>query len=1018
MSSIASLHFEKGTATLRNRDKIDDGVAFEVENESFKYRVDKDGVHINNTGYINGFDQDELTANKTSIPSSSLINNHLNSIYSSIGTVYKPITKTVGISETSGSVNERSEVLNQYYTVRKEDVYSPNNAETYWSTTYTSQGEKQKVVLPTKLIVSETTTVGPFYGIEWTDDGKTYYAYYDAQECKFIRYTNGFGFYIITADGLNIKQESISRNNIRDGYIPKLCLYDENVPIFVGGIKAQHMNFEWIYDEFYYQVIGSEGDIPYLKRVDSIALNSLNWKSSIYNTIVPALFPCTPARMKTSVQYSCKNDISWLFSTTDSTTYENVILSMPILRTYNVSKSLGLFCNQQYLSFEEMSPQKIDLKGCTDTSMMFRNCKRAGYLPIDLSDMSTVINAVEMFKNFNSELTTTTNITFPTGSFDSLKYAGYMFDGANFGTIVLPSNFKPATTAIFSQNLCQNIEPIAGMFANCKASSISGLENWDISDVRNLDYAFAGLTNLTQLPNISNWNTSNVESLANTFDGSTGIQNISAIANWNVSNVKTLSRTFANCTSLASLAPLANWNVSNVKTMYQIFADCSSVTSLSPLANWDVSNVEILRDAFKGIGAETLTGLENWDVSNVTSLESLFRESQIKNIDALSNWDVSNIKSISGVFDGCLSLTNVNGALNWDTHNATTLSQTFRNTPALINISGLKNWDISNITYFNQTFLNSGIDSGVNGLGVLSNWDVSSVKSFNETFKDCNGFTNLDYLDSWKNKLANVERMESMFNNCSNLSDISGIKDWNVSNVRIFDSMFAMLPISSTSTGLGALSSWNMSHADSLAYMFNQCQSITNLNALSSWNVSNVKNFSYMFYYMNSLNDIGGLSNWNVSSGTDFTFMFAENYTVTDISPLTNWNTENAVSLHGLLKNSGGFTDISALANWNVSHVADFGEMFMNTKITSVSSLANWDTGSGVFFSSMFRNCNGTNETKFTTLNGLENWNVSNAQSFDYMFMNCSSLSDISAMANWNVSNVKSFNAFLVWKIN
>ena len=84
-----------------------------------------------------------------------------------------------------------------------------------------------------------------------------------------------------------------------------------------------------------------------------------------------------------------------------------------------------------------------------------------------------------------------------------------------------------------------------------------------------------------------------------------------------------------------------------------------------------------------------------------------------------------------------------------------------------------------------------------------------------------------------------------MFNNCSSLSDIKPLENWNVSNGNDF------------------------------SFMFNNCSSLSDIKALKNWNVSNGNNFSYMFFGCKTLRDIKALENWNVSNGNNFENMFS-----------------------------------------------------------------------------------------------------------------------------------------------
>ncbi len=108
------------------------------------------------------------------------------------------------------------------------------------------------------------------------------------------------------------------------------------------------------------------------------------------------------------------------------------------------------------------------------------------------------------------------------------------------------------------------------------------------------------------------------------FYDCSNLTDISGLANWNVSNVKDMSLMFYNCSSLTDLTPLKSWTVSNVTDMSSMFRKCSSLTALTALANWNVSNVTNMSGMFSGCSSLTdLTPLKSWNVSNVTNMSNI-----------------------------------------------------------------------------------------------------------------------------------------------------------------------------------------------------------------------------------------------------------------------------------------------------------------------------------------------------------------------------------------------------------
>ena len=89
-----------------------------------------------------------------------------------------------------------------------------------------------------------------------------------------------------------------------------------------------------------------------------------------------------------------------------------------------------------------------------------------------------------------------------------------------------------------------------------------------------------------------------------------------------------------------------------------------------------------------------------------------------------------------------------------------------------------------------------------------------------------------------------------MFYYFFSLSEISGISNWDTSNVTDMKNMFQHAGHNATTFALN-LSSWDTFNVTDMSYMFNWSGNYaTNwfIGDLSSWNTSNVTNMSSMFY--------------------------------------------------------------------------------------------------------------------------------------------------------------------------
>lgn len=156
------------------------------------------------------------------------------------------------------------------------------------------------------------------------------------------------------------------------------------------------------------------------------------------------------------------------------------------------------------------------------------------------------------------------------------------------------------------------------------------------------------------------------------------------------------------------------------------------------------------------------------------------------------------------------------------------------------------------------------------------------------------------------------------------------------------------------------------------SYMFFEFADLNDISGITNWDASNVVNMSSMFYAADLLTDIDALANWDTSSVTDMSGMFA--YTLLyNIDALINWNTTNVTNMNAMFADTHQLADINGASNWNTTNVTDMSGMFYQASILSdISGAASWDTSSVTNISEMFFNAF---QIDATILNG---WDVSN----------------------------------------
>ena len=108
-----------------------------------------------------------------------------------------------------------------------------------------------------------------------------------------------------------------------------------------------------------------------------------------------------------------------------------------------------------------------------------------------------------------------------------------------------------------------NVITMEDMFSQClKLKKIIGIENLDVSALKNANSMFSCCKNLVEL-DLTNWNTVLLENTSYMFYNCSNIKIIKNIENWQLTNIKDVSFMFYNCVKLD--VDLSNWDLTNIK---------------------------------------------------------------------------------------------------------------------------------------------------------------------------------------------------------------------------------------------------------------------------------------------------------------------------------------------------------------------------------------------------------------------------------------------------------------------
>ena len=269
----------------------------------------------------------------------------------------------------------------------------------------------------------------------------------------------------------------------------------------------------------------------------------------------------------------------------------------------------------------------------------------------------------------------------------------------------------------------------------------------------------------------------------------------------------------------------------------------------------------------------------------------------------------------------------------------------------------------------------------------VADWDMSHTINMYELFRDTK-ISDISALTNWD--VSNVKYMSSLFLQSSSIRDISPLENWDVSKVISMGDMFGWLYYL---TDISPIAAWNTAQLSVTGSMFYDT-GITSADALEtkqhegkdyvSWDMSKVASISDMFNGAESLTDISALASWDVSNVKLMSDLFKDT-AIEDISALAGWDTSKVEDMSGMFDGISELADISVLASWNTSKVTDMEYMFSGTAVVNVDAL----------------------ETKQHEGRDYVSWDVSHVKKMQCLFSNTYSLTDISALASWDVSSVE-----------
>ena len=253
------------------------------------------------------------------------------------------------------------------------------------------------------------------------------------------------------------------------------------------------------------------------------------------------------------------------------------------------------------------------------------------------------------------------------------------------------------------------------------------------------------------------------------------------------------------------------------------------------------------------------------------------------------------------------------------------------------------------------------------------------------------------------------EDASSMFYRFCELSDISGLKHIDLTHTKSINSFFAHTSFET----LDSLELWNTSFITSMQFVFENNFYLTDMTGIKNWNVENVKEMGSFFSRCFQLETID-LSNWSTLSLEGINGMFnmsplpnsSMSTSLKKIILSEKFDTSKVIYMIGVFSFNSLIEDYQFLHYFDTSNTLKLDEMFLNnTSLNSLELLKSWDVSKVSSLKRTFAYCTG-----LESLTGLEDWDVSNVEIFNSTFWGDGNLVDLSAITDWNVSRTANYN--------
>ena len=583
------------------------------------------------------------------------------------------------------------------------------------------------------------------------------------------------------------------------------------------------------------------------------------------------------------------------------------------------------------------------------------------------------------------------------------------------------------------------------MFNECKnIKIISGLNNLDTKEVRNMENLFNGCFSLISLPDISKWNIENVLNLEDMFNSCCKLISLPDISKWNTKNLLYLSGTFLGCSSLESLPDISKWNVINVKSLSELFYGCSSLKSLPDISKWNTSNVILMDSIFEECHSiEIIPFISEWNTNKVITMSKMFNDCfSLSSLPDISKWNTKNVVNISYMFNNCYNLISLPNINKWNGRNFKIMDSFCNGCSSLIHVPDISEWESFKTISMKYMFDNCPKLKFKPDLTVFDN-----KNSMNYIFK-----SKINNMENISDKIEECFKRFKIKNNLEENFDIPPLYELSKISYKIDPNEYAIKIFHKTfveQNKFNCLIIYKDNIYPLTEYFPMKLIDLTKENRLEIIlrEFIEINNKNYMFFNCTSLEGFPEFKDHQEFLKyliKDETYIYLNDTKKYQRIYLNNDNKKeiekemiiqkdvnknnikicpslsflsNKIKLYNfcpdsicfMFHNCSSLISLPDISNWDTKNVFTISSLFDGcSSLISLPNLSKWKLNTCEQMSSVFRGC-----SSLISLPDISGWIINNVQDFPELFKGCSSLVSLPDISKWNTENIHFMDALL-----